>query len=230
MNYRFLCLMLGLMCATCVPSCRLALHTLPDAVGRQDFASDDVALDIYECREVLYVKMQGRYVSPPIAVMERLDFVSSGEWRYVPRPNLKDSAESASFYYIPMTREQVAAWESLKNRPLTFRKYDSAVLTEAQMRESGGRKIAEGCLYGPLRKEIIAAATQKRFYHYALQPITLPLKVVDTVSVVPITAAAGLAETAALLVAWPFMIYCPQQASETCTSPQGEKSSLFNSY
>ena len=230
MTYRFLCLMLGLMCAGSLPSCRLALHTLPDAVGKQDFASDDRAPEIYECGEVLYAKMRGQFVTPPVALMERLDFVSSGEWRYVPRPNLKNSAATSSFYYIPMTQEQVEAWTRLQNRPLTFRRYDSAVLTEAQMRERGGRKIAEGCLYGPLRKEIIAAATQKNFYHYALQPITLPLKVVDTVSVVPITAAVGLVETSALLVAWPFMIYYPQQPSETCTPPQGEDPSLFNSY
>ena len=43
-------------------SCRLALHTLPDYVGKQEFElydADKPGYEVYRCEDVLYVKLPG---------------------------------------------------------------------------------------------------------------------------------------------------------------------------
>ena len=77
-------------------------------------------------------------------------------------------------------------------KPLQFVRYQSGVLTEEQMKEKQGKLIAHGRVHGNLETAICEAATQKDYAHYALRPIAIPLELVDTVSTIPLSAAAGV--------------------------------------
>ena len=174
-------------------SCRLALHTLPDYVGKQEFElydADKPGYEVYRCEDVLYVKLPGYYVRPRVAVFESLD-LKDGDWGntfgYSPRPHIKES-----ILYFPLTREQVSKWnERNDKKPLSFVRYQSGFLTEEQIKEKHGKLIAHGSIYGRLKTVICEAATQKNYAHYALRPIAIPLELVDTVSTIPLSAAAG---------------------------------------
>ena len=174
-------------------SCRLALHTLPDYVGKQEFELYDVektGYEVYSCEDVLYVKLPGYYVRPRVAVFESLD-LKDGDWGntfgYSPRPHIKES-----ILYFPLTRELVSMWNARNDKkPLRFVRYQSGFLTEEQIKEKQGRLIAHGRVNGNLETAICEAATQKNYAHYALRPIAIPLELVDTVSTIPLSAAAG---------------------------------------
>ena len=175
-------------------SCRLALHTLPDYVGKQEFELYDVektGYEVYSCEDVLYVKLPGYYVRPRVALFESLD-LKDGDWGntfgYSPRPHIKES-----ILYFPLTRELVSMWNARNDKkPLRFVRYQSGFLTEDQIKEKHGKLIAHGSIYGRLKTVICEAATQKNYAHYALRPIALPLELVDTVSTIPLSAAAGV--------------------------------------
>ena len=177
-----------------VNSCRLALHTLPDYVGKQEFELYDVektGYEVYSCEEVLYVKLPGCYVRPRVALFESYD-LKDGSWGnafgYSPRPHIKES-----ILYFPLTRELVSMWNARNDKkPLRFVRYQSGFLTEEQIKEKQGRLIAHGRVHGNLETAICEAATQKNYAHYALRPIALPLELVDTVSTIPLSAAAGV--------------------------------------
>ena len=62
---------------------------------------------------------------------------------------------------------------------------------EEHIKEKQGKLIAHGRVHGNLETAICEAATQKNYAHYALSPIALPLELVDTVSTIPLSAAAG---------------------------------------
>ena len=174
-------------------SCRLALHTLPDYVGKQEFElydADKPGYEVYSCEDVLYVKLPGYYVRPRVALFESYD-LKDGSWGnafgYSPRPHIKES-----ILYFPLTRELVSMWNARNDKkPLRFVRYQSGFLTEEQIKEKQGRLIAHGLVNGNLETAICEAATQKDYAHYALRPIALPLELVDTVSTIPLSAAAG---------------------------------------
>ncbi len=174
-------------------SCRLALHTLPDYVGKQEFElydADKPGYEVYSCEDVLYVKLPGYYVRPRVALFESYD-LKDGSWGnafgYSPRPHIKES-----ILYFPLTRELVSMWNARNDKkPLRFVRYQSGFLTEEQIKEKQGRLIAHGRVNGNLETAICEAATQKNYAHYALRPIALPLELVDTVSTIPLSAAAG---------------------------------------
>lgn len=174
-------------------SCRLALHTLPDYVGKQEFElydADKPGYEVYRCEDVLYVKLPGYYVRPRVALFESYN-LKDGDWGnafgYSPRPHIKES-----ILYFPLTREQVSKWnERNDKKPLSFVRYRSGFLTEEQIKEKHGKLIAHGSIYGRLKTVICEAATQKNYAHYALRPIAIPLELVDTVSTIPLSAASG---------------------------------------
>ena len=174
-------------------SCRLALHTLPDYVEKKEFKLYDEekpGYEVYSCEEVLYVKLPGYYVRPRVALFESYD-LKDGSWGnafgYSPRPHIKES-----ILYIPLTRELVSMWNARNDKkPLRFVRYQSGFLTEDQIKEKHGKLIAHGRVHGNLETAICEAATQKNYAHYALRPIALPLELVDTVSTIPLSAAAG---------------------------------------
>ena len=174
-------------------SCRLALHTLPDYVGKQEFElydADKPGYEVYSCEEVLYVKLPGCYVRPRVALLESYD-LKDGSWGnafgYSPRPHIKES-----ILYFPLTRELVSMWNARNDKkPLRFVRYQSGFLTEEQIKEKQGRLIAHGRVNGNLETAICEAATQKDYAHYALRPIAIPLELVDTVSTIPLSAAAA---------------------------------------
>ena len=203
-----------------VSSCRLALHTLPDYVGKQEFELYDVektGYEVYSCEDVLYVKLPGYYVRPRVAVFESLD-LKDGDWGntfgYSPRPHIKES-----ILYFPLTRELVSMWNARNDKkPLRFVRYQSGFLTEEQIKEKQGRLIAHGRVNGNLETAICEAATQKNYAHYALRPIAIPLELVDTVSTIPVSAAAG---AASLVVGVPFaFIYGMVSQMQMQNTPQ----------
>ena len=181
------------LAAVGLSSCRLALHTLPDYVGKQEFElydADKPGYEVYSCEDVLYVKLPGYYVHPRVAVFESQD-LKDGDWGnafgYSPRPHIKES-----ILYFPLTQELVSMWNARNDKkPLRFVRYQSGVLTEEQMKEKQGKLIAHGSIYGRLKTVICEAATQKNYAHYALRPIAIPLELVDTVSTIPLSAAAA---------------------------------------
>lgn len=176
-------------------SCRLALHTLPDYVGKKEFKLYDEekpGYEVYSCEEVLYVKLPGYYVRPRVALFESYD-LKDGSWgnalgrSYLARPHISETT-----LYLPLTQELVRKWNATNTqRPLQFVRYQSGFLTEEQIKEKQGRLIAHGRVNGNLETAICEAATQKNYAHYALRPIALPLELVDTVSTIPLSAAAG---------------------------------------
>ena len=176
-------------------SCRLALHTLPDYVGKQEFElydADKPGYEVYSCEDVLYVKLPGYYVRPRVALFETYH-VKDGDWNNglgwscSSRPHIEDTT-----LYLPLTQELVRKWNATNTqRPLQFDRYQSGFLTEEQIKEKQGRLIAHGRVNGNLETAICEAATQKNYAHYALRPIALPLELVDTVSTIPLSAAAG---------------------------------------
>ena len=188
------------ICSLClaaagVSSCRLALHTLPDYVGKKEFKLYDEeksGYEVYSCEEVLYVKLPGYYVRPRVALFESYD-LKEDDWQNgfgglpSPRPHIKES-----ILYFPLTRKLVSMWNARNDKkPLRFVRYQSGVLTEDQIKEKHGKLIAHGSIYGRLKTVICEAATRKNYAHYALRPIALPLELVDTVSTIPLSAAAG---------------------------------------
>ena len=186
-------------------SCRLALHTLPDYVGKQEFELHDVdkpGYAVYRCEDVFYVKLPGYYVRPRVAVFESYD-LKDGDWGNVfgdsssSRPHIKET-----ILYLPLTRELVSMWnETNTQRRLQFMRYQSGVLTEEEMKEKQGKLIAHGSICGWLRTEICSSLTQKSYAHYALRPIAIPLELVDAASTIPLSASAGVT---ALVVGVPF--------------------------
>ena len=181
------------LAAVGLSSCRLALHTLPDYVGKQEFElydADKPGYEVYSCEDVLYVKLPGCYVRPRVALFESQD-LKDGDWGnafgYSPRPHIKES-----ILYFPLTRDLVSMWNARNaKKPLRFVRYQSGVLTEDQIKEKHGKLIAHGSIYGRLKTVICEAATRKNYAHYALRPIAIPLELVDTVSTIPLSAAAG---------------------------------------
>lgn len=145
---------------------------------------------VYSCEEVLYVKLPGCYVRPRVALFESYD-LKDGDWGntfgYSPRPRIAETT-----LYLPLTQELVRKWNATNTqRPLQFVRYQSGFLTEEQIKKKQGRLIAHGRVNGNLETAICEAATQKNYAHYALRPIALPLELVDTVSTIPLSAAAG---------------------------------------
>ncbi len=64
---------IAVVCLTGLTSCRLALHTLPESVGRQDFtlqSESGETVDVFSCDGVLYVWVTGSFSRPPVALME----------------------------------------------------------------------------------------------------------------------------------------------------------------
>lgn len=181
------------LAAVGLSSCRLALHTLPDYVGKKEFKLYDEekpGYEVYSCEDVLYVKLPGYYVRPRVALFESYD-LKYGSWGnafgYSPRPHIKES-----ILYFPLTRELVSMWNAQNDKkPLRFVRYQSGFLTEDQIKEKQGKLIAHGRVHGNLETAICEAATQKNYAHYALRPIALPLELVDTVSTIPLSASAG---------------------------------------
>ena len=181
------------LAAVGLSSCRLALHTLPDYVGKKEFKLYDEekpGYEVYSCEDVLYVKLPGYYVRPRVALFESYD-LKDGSWGnafgYSPRPHIKES-----ILYFPLTRDLVSMWNARNDKkPLRFVRYQSGFLTEEQIKEKQGKLIAYGRVHGNLETAICEAATQKNYAHYALRPIALPLELVDTVSTIPLSAAAG---------------------------------------
>ncbi len=175
-------------------SCRLALHTLPDYVGKQEFElydADKPGYAVYRCEDVLYVKLPGYYVRPRVALFESYD-LKDGDWGnafgYSPRSHISETT-----LYLPLDQNLVRRWNYRNaKKPLRFVRYQSGVLTEEQMKEKQGKLIAHGRVHGNLETAICEAATQKNYAHYALRPIALPLELVDTVSTIPLSAAAGV--------------------------------------
>ena len=177
------------LAAVGLASCRLALHTLPDYVGKKEFELYDAGApgyEVYSCEDVLYAKLPGYYVHPRVAVFESYQ-LKEGDWGnvlgYSPRPHIKES-----ILYFPLTQELVSMWnERNDEKPLRFERYQSGVLTEEQMKERQGKLVAHGRIYGRLETEICEAATQKNYAYYALKPIAIPLELVDTVSTIPLS-------------------------------------------
>ena len=186
------------LAAVGLSSCRLALHTLPDYVGKQEFELYDEkepGYEVYSCEDVLYVKLPGYYVRPRVALFQMYD-LKDDDWQNgfggapSPRSHLAEST-----LYLPLDQNLVSRWNYRNKdakKPLRFVRYQSGVLTEEQMKEKQGKLIAHGSIYGGLRKEICESLTQKSYVHYALKPIALPLELVDTVSTIPLSAAAGV--------------------------------------
>lgn len=182
------------LAAAGLSSCRLALHTLPDYVGKKEFelyGAAEPGYEVYSCEDVLYVKLPGYYVRPRVAVFESYH-LKDGDWKkglgwdHAPRPHIKEA-----ILYFPLTRELVSMWnERNAKKPLRFVRYQSGVLTERQLQEKHGKLIAHGSIYGGLQMEICEAAAQKSYAHYALRPIAIPLELVDTVSTIPLSAAS----------------------------------------
>ena len=187
---------LCLAAETGLSSCRLALHTLPDYVGKQEFELNSIhnaEYEVYSCEDVLYVKLPGYYVRPRVAVFETYH-VKDGDWKNglgwsrSTHPHRQETT-----LYLPLTQELVRKWNATNTqRPLQFVRYQSGFLTEEQIKEKQGRLIAHGRVNGNLETAICEAATQKNYAHYALRPIALPLELVDTVSTIPLSAAAGV--------------------------------------
>lgn len=183
------------LAAVGLSSCRLALHTLPDYVGKKEFKLYDEekpGYEVYSCEDVLYVKLPGYYVRPRVALFESYD-LKDGSWgnalgrSYLGRPHISETT-----LYLPLTQELVRKWNATNiQRPLQFVRYQSGFLTEEQIKEKHGKLIAHGRVHGNLETAICEAATQKNDAHYALRPIAIPLELVDTVSTIPLSAAAG---------------------------------------
>ena len=184
------------LAAVGLSSCRLALHTLPDYVGKQEFElydADKPEYEVYSCEDVLYVKLPGFYVHPRVALFQTYD-PKEDDWQNgfggLPSPR---SHISETTLYLPLDQNLVRRWNYRNaKKPLRFVRYQSGVLTEEQMKEKQGKLIAHGRVHGNLETAICEAATQKNYAHYALRPIALPLELVDTVSTIPLSAAAGV--------------------------------------
>ncbi len=210
-------------------SCRLALHTLPDYVGKQEFElyeEEEPGYEVYSCKDVLYAKLPGYYARPRVALFQLYD-LKDDEWENgfggppSPRSHLAEST-----LYFPLTRELVGLWnERNAKKPLRFVRYQSGMLTEEQMKEKQGKLIAHGSIYGGLETDICEAATQKSYAHYALKPIAIPLELVDTVSNIPLSAAAVAAH---LVVGVPFALVYGSVGSQMQrqNAPQAEPAQM----
>lgn len=197
-------LLLCVLCALPLSSCRLALHTLPDSVGRQDFQTGDTdKATVYRCDGVLYVAMEGYYERPTAGLVEGYDYLKGGGWDLWPELN-SDKKKAEKYFYIPMSEQLVYEWNKRNKATarLRFERYVPGVLTEEQMKQKASQRVAQGKVSGKLTKLLKSDAAQKSFGHYALKPITIPLEIVDAVSVVPLSGAviAAAAVSAAILI------------------------------
>ena len=196
-------LLLCALCALSLSSCRLALHTLPDSVGRQDFKTRDTdKATVYRCDGVLYVAMEGYYRRPSAGLVEGYD-LKGGDWDLWPEPKT-DKKPAEKHFYIPMSEQLVYEWNKRNKATarLRFERYVPGVLTEEQIKQKHSQREAQGKVSGKLTKLLKSDAAQKSFGHYALKPITIPLEIVDAVSVVPLSGAviAAGAVSAAILI------------------------------
>ena len=182
------------LAAVGVSSCRLALHTLPDYVGKQEFElydADKPGYEVYSCEDVLYVKLPGYYVRPRVAVFETYH-LKDGNWKNgLGWSRSSHPHRQETTLYLPLTQELVSMWNATNaQRRLQFVRYLSGVLTEEQIKEKQGKLIAHGRIDGELGTAICEAATRRNYAHYALRPIALPLGLVDTVSTIPLSIAS----------------------------------------
>lgn len=196
-------LLLCALCALSLSSCRLALHTLPDSVGRQDFETRDTdKASVYRCDGVLYVAMEGYYRRPSAGLVEGYD-LKGGDWDIWPEPKT-DKKPAEKYFYIPMSEQLVYEWNKRNKATarLRFERYVPGVLTEEQMKQKHSQREAQGKVSAKLTELLKSDATQKSFGHYALKPITIPLEIVDAVSAIPSTGAviAASAVSAAILI------------------------------
>jgi len=195
MNRLFWCLALFLLCSLGLSSCRLALHTLPESVGKQNFdlqTESGEPTEVFSCGGVLYVRVTGSFSRPPVALMENYD-LKYGDWVFVPESGRKTEVESQVSFFLPMDAELVRLWNTKGDiqAPLRFEKYQAGVLTEAEMAARGGTRVAKGQIHGGLlEKHIQEAAVRRNWTHYALMPVSVALKAADAVSVIPLTGAA----------------------------------------
>lgn len=195
MNRLFWCLALFLLCSLGLSSCRLALHTLPESVGKQNFdlqTESGETTEVFSCGGVLYVRVTGSFSSPSVALMENYN-LKYGDWVFVPESGKKTETESQVSFFLPMDAELVRLWNTRADiqAPLRFEKYQAGVLTEAEMAAKGGTRVAKGQIHGGLlEKHIQEAAVRRNWTHYALMPVSVALKAADAVSVIPLTGAA----------------------------------------
>ena len=193
---RFLVIFFLSACLSGLSSCRLALHTLPESVGKQNFnlqTESGETTEVFSCGGVLYVRVTGSFSSPPVALMENYD-LKYGDWVFVPESGKKTEKESQVSFFLPMDAELVRLWNTRADNqaPLRFEKYQAEVLTEAEMAAKGGTRVTKGQIHGCglLAKHIQEAATRKHWSHYAMMPLTVPLEMVDALSAIPLTGAA----------------------------------------
>lgn len=191
-------LLLALLCAGSVSSCRLALHTLPTAIGRQDFhARDNERTAVYRSEGVLYAGMEGYYCTPPVGLTEEYD-LKLGAWRCWPYSKNDESKPEASTFYIPLTQQMVHAWNKHNGQSaaLRYERYVPGVLTEDDMSLKSHRLVAHGDVSAALRKSLEEEGMQTTPAHYILKPISIPLEMIDAVSTVPLTVAMTVTATA----------------------------------
>lgn len=184
------------VCLSGLTSCRLALHTLPESVGKQNFnlqTESGETTEVFSCGGVLYVRVTGCFSSPSVALMENYD-LKYGDWVFVPESGKKTEKESQVSFFLPMDAELVRLWNTGADNqtPLRFEKYQTEVLTEAEMAAKGGTRVAKGQIHGSglLKKYIQEAAVRRNWTNYALMPISLTLEAADAVSAIPLTSAA----------------------------------------
>lgn len=192
---RFFVVFFLAVCLSGLSSCRLALHTLPESVGKQNFdlqTESGETTEVFSCDGVLYVRVTGSFSSPSVALMENYD-LKYGDWVFVPESGKKTEKESQVSFFLPMDAELVRLWNTRADiqAPLRFEKYQAGVLTEAEMAAKGGTRVAKGQIHGGLlEKHIQEAAVRRNWTHYALMPVSVALKAADAVSVIPLTGAA----------------------------------------
>ena len=202
-------LLLACFCAGSMNSCRMALHTLPDSVGKKNFHTPtSYQADIYRCDGVLYAATKGYYKTPPAGLVEGYH-IKLGDWQLWPddKSTTQQQRQTDQTLYIPLTQQLVNEWNqrNKKSAQLSFERYTSDILTDEEMKQMQGKRTARGEVYGGLARSLQNSATQRNFAHYALQPITLPLKMVDAVSVVPLTGAVCVAGVLAAAVHIPIL-------------------------
>ncbi len=196
-------LFLCVLCTLSLSSCRLALHTLPDSVGRQDFYTrNNNRANVYRCDGVLYVAMEGYYRRPSAGLIEGYN-LKDGDWALWPELHV-DKKPANKQFYLPMTEQQVQEWNKSNKATarLSFERYEPGVLTEEEMKKKHPQRVAQGEAGDKLIGLPESEATQRSFAHYALKPITVALELADAISVVPMTGAAVAAGavSAAILV------------------------------
>ena len=90
-------------------SCRPALHTLTDYVGKKEFVvagEQGEGYEVYRCEEVLYVKLPGYYVRPRVALVESYN-LKAGCWQNGFEPVPAARSHEAVTLFLPLNRELV---------------------------------------------------------------------------------------------------------------------------